>query len=233
MKGMDGMKIKEVFAVIVVFALVFSLRASLSRADEGLGILPTWTAENFYPSDYRGKPLPSIETLVAVSVEITKDGKIIDAADTNIRWYIDEKFHKEGNGLKEVVFYASKWAGDSHFIRIEAKKGGVSASKIIEIPVAPKEAVIESSAGRSAPANSSVVFSATPYFFNVRSISDLDISWKIQRREIPGEKKSTLFVQFGTPENASQGEARISVAVREKNNAFQKAAGDFLINIGQ
>lgn len=230
---MNGIKIKDVLATIVVFGLVFLAGIHFSRAADGLEIVPTWTAENFYPSDYRGKPLPSIETRVVVSTEIIKNGKIVDASNTRIKWYVDEKFYKEGNGLKEILFYASKWPGGSHFIRIEATQDNLSASKIIEIPVVSKEAVVESSLGSKAPANSSVVFVAVPYFFNVGSISDLDISWKIQKRDIPGENKNTLFIQFGTPKNAEQGEVKISAFIKERANVFQKAVGDFLINIEQ
>ncbi len=221
---------KFIFAVGIGFLVI----ALLSNAQEGgLQIVPTWSAENLYPSDYPGKPLPSEETPVVVSVEILRDGKLIDPSLVHIKWYVDGKYYKEGEGMKEMLFYASKRAGDSHFIRIVANLVELSASKIIEIPVVPREVVVESDAGGSAPANSSVTFIAVPYFFNVSSISDLDISWKIQKQNIPGENKNTLFVQFGTPQNANQGAVKVSSLIKEKNNVFQKATGDFLINIGQ
>lgn len=220
------------FAFICSVALfAFAL---LTSAQEGtLQIVPTWSAENLYPSDYRGKPLPSEETPVAVSADFLEGGRLIDPSSVHVKWYVDGKFYEEGEGLKEMLFYASKRAGNSHSVRIVANRGELSASKTIEIPVVPKEVVVESDAGASVAPNSSVTFTAAPYFFNVPSITDLNISWKIQKQNIPGENKNTLFVQFGTPANPEQGRVTVSSLIKEKTNIFQKGTGEFLIYIGQ
>lgn len=226
-------KHRSAFIFIFTLLIVFASFSAFSSAEDGLSVITTWTAENLYPSDYRGRALPSTESLVVVSATTLQNQKLIDSSLIRFKWYLDGKFYKEGDGLREISFYTTNRAGDSHTVRVLASLAGNSTSKTIEIPISEKELVIESSVGASAPSNSSVVFTATPYFFNVQSISDLDISWKIQKRDIPGEKKNTLFVQFGTPENSGQGAVTISSLAKEKESVFQKAASEFLISIGR
>ncbi len=224
-------KHRDVFIILsLVFAGLLTF-AAFSSAEEGLQIISTWEAENLYPSDFRGKPLPSEESLVTVSAEILQNGKLIDASKAMLAWYVDGKFYKDGEGLKKIAFYASNKAGSPHYVKITAHLDALSSSKLVEIPVYQKEVVIESSAGDVTPPNSAVTFTAVPYFFNALSLSDLQISWKIQNRDIPGENKNMLFIQFGTPQNENQKNVKVSAAIKEKENLFQKATADFLLRI--
>ena len=216
--------------LLIIVGFVFT--SETSRGEGGVDVITTWNAENLYPSNYEGKALPSNGNKFNVSAEIVVDGKLIDASNVSFKWYLDKKLYESGAGLKNISFYAKNRAGSSHSVKLLVDIDGQIITKYIEIPVVSREVVIESPfPGNIISPNTSVIFTATPYFFDVSSLSDLDITWKIQNSEIKNEKKNTLFVQFGEPKTNSQKELKISSLIKQKENSLETAKYNLLLRI--
>lgn len=219
------------FFVIVFVATIVSFGVLMAEENE-IDVITTWNAESLYPSNYEGKALPSNGSKFNVSAEVTNNGKLINSSDIEFKWYFDKKLYESGMGLKNVSFYAKNRKNSSHSVKLIININGQYITKFIEIPVVPREVVIESPfPGNVISPNTSVTFRATPYFFDVSSLSDLDITWKIQNREIKNEKNNTLFVQFGEPKTNSQENLKISSLVKQKENSLETAKYDLLLRI--
>lgn len=221
-----------IFLVVIILcasATIFSVKAQQTSP---YAIFLGWETNSFYPSNYQGKPLPSDGSLVRVSLQLLKDNKIVDATTMPIKWYINNKYFKDGIGMTNISFVADEGRGSSYSIKASIKTNEEIINEFIAIPIVEKELVIETTAinGKIKP-NSSVTFSAVPYFFNIQSLDDLTISWNIQDQKIPNEKKSTLFVQFGEPKTDSQREIQVGASLEEKNSFFSTVENAVKIQI--
>jgi hypothetical protein len=221
-----------IFLVAILFCGVATIFSVKAQQTSPYTILLGWETNSFYPSNYQGKPLPSDGSLVRVSLQLLKDNKIIDASAVPIKWYVNNKYFNDGVGMTNISFVADEGRGSSYSIKASVKTNEDIINEFLTIPVVQKELIIETTAinGKIKP-NSSVTFSAVPYFFNIQSLDDLTISWNIQNQKIPNEKKSTLFVQFGEPKTDSQREIQVGTSVEEKGSFFSTVENTVKIQI--
>lgn len=228
------MKRLELSAVFLVAAMLFSHFLLVGAQTVGSEVIVTWRAENFYPSDYEGKALVTEGTPVTASAELVREGKLADISSANVKWYLNGRFLESGIGKKEISFIAKSRKGSVEIIKVVVELQGNSVTGLSQFTIQPKQIVLESSAptGIISP-NSSVSFSAVPYFFNITSLSDLNFSWRVDNKTIPGENENSLIVQFGTPNPGGTNTARVSAIVSEKPFSFEKARFDTLIRINQ
>jgi len=184
----------SVLLLVVVLLVINNVSAqSISQP------IITWQANNFFPSDYQGKALPSTGTRVSLSVMVIKSGKILNLSGAKIFWYVDEKLiNREGEPT--ITFVATKRGGDSHFVRmvIESKDGKFENSTRIPM-VKPSLAIGIPYAGNVVPRNSELRLKALPFFFNVSSLEALKFSWNVGGEKISGVSENELVLKIGTP----------------------------------
>ncbi len=201
-------------AVSLLFIVVLLTFRNTSAQSISQPII-TWQANNFFPSDYAGKDLPSPGTRVTLSLALLRGGKLIDLSGTTIHWYVDGNIISNSSA-PTTLFVVKKPAGDSVFIRTVVEFDGVSLENSTRIPVvAPSLVVPILYPGNLVPSNSDLYLKALPFFFNISSINDIGFSWKIGDRDIPQTSENGLVVKVGAP---AESQKNILVSAFGQNN---------------
>lgn len=220
---------KPLFFVFLI--LPFCIVPALAQETNDELIL-SWQAQNLYPANYMGKALVTEGTPVIVSLEMLRGGTLFNISEAPVKWYLDGRFIEGGTGLKSITFYPRARRGNTHIVKASIVIDGKTTAGFLEIPIHEKQVVLESPSARNViQANTSVLLTAVPYFWNVSSLSDLVISWKIQNKTVPNENKNSLFLQFGVPTNESQRTVKISSFIHERRGSLEKAQADVSLRI--
>lgn len=191
----------------LVFVFTFSfLIFSFAGAQQAPELMVTWKADNYVPSDYQGKALPSSGTGIEMAVELIDGGKLADLSRYEIRWSVNKKLKQSGVGLKNFSFITDRFQGaPSVAVTVVNYRGG-DLQKNITIPLVSPEAAIDGRQG---------VFEALPYFFNVRRIAELDFQWSANDQETSGAiVESPNILNLSTANVPSETVIDLSVTVR-------------------
>lgn len=181
--------------IIIISGTGLFFLPSLSDAqqNEGRAII-TWEADNFFPSDFRGRSLPAPETRVNASVIVTKNGRVLDLSGADIAWYLDGRILRRSVGLQGINFVTTKKQGDNHFLRVEIRAPEI-VSASVNIPTTNPVAIIDIPYPRKIiPEGKDINISAIPYFFNVNSIHELSFSWRIGGQTFRTEGDNKLIL---------------------------------------
>ena len=169
------------FLVLVAVTIYFltTVPGTLAQAAQSQVII-TWQANNFFPSDFQGKAMPTFGTPITVSAEALVNSKFFDLSKIMVAWFVDGTFAGQGVGLKEFTFPNAKSDGDFVFVRAVAKLTDQNLEGSARIPVVTPRIVFENSpAGGVVRQGASVFLTAIPYFFNVSSLDGLSFSWVV------------------------------------------------------
>lgn len=183
-------------------------------------VILTWQANNFYPASYLGKPLPTQNTPVTVSLELVRDGALTDLSRANISWYVDNIFIQKGDGMKYFSFLTTKGQGNTHVVRALIILEDTSYESFISIPITSYQTIIRHTPQHVRP-QSTITLEILPYFFNISSIKDLKFSWKINNQSISKSGDNTLIFDTGTPQNTLQRSFLASVFTQNQVNPFE------------
>ncbi|MFH1192964.1 MAG: hypothetical protein V1656_01445 [Candidatus Jorgensenbacteria bacterium] len=217
-------------ALMAIGAVCASVLAA-TQPPASANLILTWSADNFYPSDYEGKALPANGSSVSVSLETVKSGKLQDLKSVPIAWYLDGDWLSGGVGQKHASFVVTKAKGASHSLRAVAGLPEGEAEQTVSVPIVAREIVIETPyrSGFTASAAKPIVFRAVPYFFNITSITDLLFSWTAGGDTRSASGDNELSVNLGGAQN--QTTLPVSVAVRGVSSVFESASDAVIITI--
>ena len=158
-----------------------------------------WSTNTYTPFTYLGKPLPTFESLIRVSLVRLRP---TEASLDNLiyKWYLDGVFQKysSGKGRQVFLFRINNPANSRVFIdlKIEDEQGNVWLKLSTSILVIQPEVVLypsDSQADEGALANARIVelrpgqeqnFVALPFFFNITSPTDLEYQWNFNGQNI-------------------------------------------------
>ncbi len=217
---------KTIFIALAAFAAVLGIAAKTSaQAANNYSAIITWRANDYYPSDFLGKALPTNGTTVSLSVIVLNNQKIQDASNLPILWYVDGNFMNGGVGESQTNFTVTKTAGDSHIVSVQIGAGGQTISASARIPVVNYRAVINAPyPAQTVNQNSTANLEIIPYFFNVNSFNDFLFSWTVNNlQSVTSTTDNTLSLkvgQIGATQNIS-----IDASVQNTANAFEFAYG--------
>ncbi|MCL4391920.1 hypothetical protein M1413_01140 [Patescibacteria group bacterium] len=217
---------KTIFIALAAFAAVLGIAAKTSaQAANNYSAIITWRANDYYPSDFLGKALPTNGTTVSLSVIVLNNQKIQDASNLPILWYVDGNFMNGGVGESQTNFTVTKTAGDSHIVSVQIGAGGQTISASARIPVVNYRAVINAPyPAQTVNQNSTANLEIIPYFFNVNSFNDFLFSWTVNNlQNVTSTTDNTLSLkvgQIGATQNIS-----IDASVQNTANAFEFAYG--------
>jgi len=212
-------KILTFYIVILIFTfLIFNF----TDAQASQEFLVSWQAESYVPSWYNGKILPTKGSLVEVNFELIDKAKIANLSKEKVRWYINDKLmvnEENGLGLKSLRFAMPDYPGRETEIRIQIfhyQEGSDVLDKIIRIPSVSSEAVIDAPFPDRKINVGSSSFKTSPFFFNVKNLSDFKVEWSAfgQRIEEPSPDQWSLNLNIDsrTPKGTE-----ISLSVSIKN----------------
>lgn len=172
---------KSIISIIFVLVMtsvipVTSLKAQTNESE----LIITWQAQNFYPSNYKGKALVVEGSPVLLSASVIENNQIVDLSNAEFSWYVDGDLYRTAVGASEIVLDADKNSGESYFIRVLARSDNGNFEKAFNLSVGESEVVIENNSPSNAvPSNGEVLLKSTPYFFNVSSVDSLTFWWEI------------------------------------------------------
>ncbi len=214
----------------VIVLLTFT---NVSFSQSNTQVIITWRANNFYPANFSGKPLPTPGTPVILDAEILNAGKLMDLSQANFTWYVDEKIISSGQGLKETVFNGQKTEGDDYFVRVAIELNGNKFENSTRVPAASPFIVIENpNADKNISPKSQASMEIIPYFFNVSSLDDLIFSWNINGNPV-NSNNNQLTINVGTPQTPDQSIIQIGAFTQNRKNPLEFASAKTKLFIGQ
>ncbi|MEK7089367.1 MAG: hypothetical protein AAB920_00950 [Patescibacteria group bacterium] len=182
-------------------------------------IILTWSAENFYPSNYRGRALPTIGTPITVSTEMLINGKSADLSQANIAWYNSGNQIDSGIGLKQTSLKPDTNDVDGIFVRAEITLGNIIAEQSILIPISQPVVAIEIPYPHSIiNANSDVTMRAVPYFFNVASLNRFIFYWQVGSIKKNMGAENSISLKISSPFSEAQKNVAVSSYVQSRDD---------------
>lgn len=185
-----------------------------AHAQQSAQVILTWHANNFYPSDFEGKPSVTKNTPIELAAEVLKNNKFLDLSSAKFYWYIDGKLIERGDGLKEISYTATNTEGDNHFVRVVIKNGNENFETARRIPISGYELALEIPyPGNIVSPNSQASIRVVPYFFNIPTLDSLNFAWKINN-VTQAIRENELILNIG---NLSTVNENIKIEVRAQN----------------
>ncbi len=214
----------------ILLALIFLSAALLVKAQTASGTntyqaVITWDANDYYPSDFKGKPMPTNGTNVSLSVILTQNQRLVDVSSMPILWYVDGNFLGGGVGSYQTSFRVTKTAGDYHTVMVEINTpDGQTISTSESIPVSNYLAIIDAPyPADQVQKNSTVNLEIIPYFFNVSSLNNLLFSWNVNSLQKTNQSlDNTLSLQTGS---VSPQTVNVSAYIENSSNQYEFANG--------
>lgn len=164
--------------VIITMALMAHSSLAQKTAPQ---FLVTWRASSYAPADYRGKILPTPNSLINISFELIVGGKPADLSKQTIYWYLNDDLLTSGPG-KQSIGFVPMGSSDTDTASVRIQIPGYSADLLldtIDIQLVSPTAVIYHPAINNNFSGNSLQVTAVPYFFNVDSPSSLNYSWNV------------------------------------------------------
>jgi hypothetical protein len=185
-------------------------------------VIITWQANNFYPSNFMGKPLATPYTPVLVSTEVIKDEKFLDINQAHFTWSVDDRVVKKGIGFKEILFNVNTVAGDSLFVRVIIQVDNLTLESSTRIPIYSPLTVIENSHPlKSVKGGEQTIITAIPYFFNVQSFYDLNFSWVANNQQQEGINQNQLLLNVSQPSAWTPNVFFVNLIVQNRTNPLE------------
>jgi hypothetical protein len=156
-----------------------------------------WSADTYVPFGYEGRALPTTESLIIVEADLKISGA--NPSGLKYSWFLDDIFQeaKSGYGRKSLQFYTRRFKGASHaiLVKIFNESRSFYIEKSIDIPITNPEVVVypktdskinpsylASAENFDVMAGQESSFLALPYFFNIKSVKDLEFEWTIENQ---------------------------------------------------
>lgn len=230
------MRATKLILGIVMLAGAFFVASTSQVFAASPQFMASWSANSFAPSWYQGKIFPTKGSKFTVSFELVGQdssnfGKIIDLSSSQVKWYINDRFYTQQVGLKSITFTNITYPGSTINVRISVEvtnpSDGTSSfmDNYVAIPVvSPEVVILNKNFSNTISLNSTVDFSAAPFFFNVSSINDISAVWNVggQQSDKNSQDPFSLTAKFG--QNISPGLINVSITAQNINNTLETAA---------
>jgi len=225
-------EIKKIQYYLIFAFLCFLFITPVQGQDPRAEVILTWSTNTYTPLNYHGKALPSPGSVIEVAADIIP--KSINPQELDYRWFLDRNFEKNASGLgKETLKFTDKGIiGKIYSIRLEVvnQTGSIIASASQEIKTIKPEIFLETeallldSSKYLVLANQETIFKIQPYFFNIKTLSELDYQWILngtKASQISENNPNIFTIETGQLTQTIEQELKISV--ESDKNIFQKA----------
>jgi hypothetical protein len=211
----------------------------------------TWNSNNEAPAGYRGKLLPTRNSLITVSALpfIYNPGtkNLIGSGNLIYNWNLDDKFNANESGVNKPIysFRAYNFAGGSHAVRLEIKSsdGKISLNKGVSVPIAAPQTLVYFADSKTnlpfgmALKNLTTIslsfnFIAQNYFFN-KSSDQLRWQWLVDNKEISGSGgEEPWLATLNIPDSVGLPFfTQIQVIAKNPNNELEAAESTINLEI--
>jgi len=214
---------------------------NINAADSAFTI--TWSSDSYVPPGYEGLALPTQGSQIKVFVLPTKKLNV-DPEKLTYRWLIDGDIAgwAGGQGKSVLSFKATKWPEDYHKIESQVLDGGnVVWRGFTEIKISSAKTIFRLPNNNyslteilSAKTGQTLKILAVPFFFNVKSLANLNFQWKIDGQElINSDNKDfnifSLIIPAGQLEEALT--KNLGLTISDKKDADQQASSQVILEI--
>ena len=201
----------------------------------------TWSASSQAPASYKGKLLPTQNSIIGVSAlsSVYRPGTktLINSDNLIFNWTVDDKFSasRSGLGKSDLVLAINDYAGASKSVRLEIKTpdGAVSLIKSVSIPIVrPQTLIYFSDPKTNLPYGAALKnliiksinsnFIAQNYFFNAPP-KDLKWQWFINSEEVVSGDERPWLASLNLSNFSQFFSARVQVLVKNPANDLETA----------
>lgn len=230
----QGLQLK-IFSGAVFLILSFLLVSSV-LAQTAPEFMITWKAVNYVPADYLGKTLPSASSFVEAGMDVLDKGKTVDLSKSIISWYANNNIVGFGVGLKTMKFNVA--SAQSVVVRVViADYNGAEISDSFLVPIQKNEMIISAKTPSNNVFRNRIKLSATshtiqarPFFFNVKDLSGLRFTWKINDKIAGGTVENPDFLTLDLKSEGVPQETELSVSAGVSNLSNQLEIGSRTLN---
>lgn len=217
---------KSLSLLVGIAALTVLTVGIAAKAQTEPFILITFKGLDYAPSNYQGKVLPIQNSPAVASVALIQNGKFIDVSNMQINWLIDNQPYRSGIGLSTIIFQEPDLSNRFSSTNIEVEfpnyPGGFILNSISFTPGSP-QAIIENPYPNNQFSGQNVSLKLIPYFFNIRNIQDLNISWSINGQS-PTNLDNPEILDVRLPSSPPSGSAlNVSLSVQSKLSQLEAA----------
>ncbi len=222
----------RISCLILFFISYFLLLTSnTALAQTAPQFLVSWKAVNFIPSDYSEKILPSNGSRIEVGFDLIDRNKTVNLSGYEISWFVNNEVAVQRNGLKSFSFNASGNAPQT----VRMVVSGYLDSELentVTIPLANPKIIIDArqpvkyALNRTELPLKNHIFEMRPFFFNVNSLSELDLKWRLNGNLIATDPQNPEFASLellseGRPK---QTELNLSASASNRSNILELAS---------
>ncbi len=221
---MQKVTIAGIFSLVVINGLFFPAFAFAASQ-----FMVTWEADSYVPGWYSGKALPTRNSLIRVAFELIDNGKPVNLSKSIVRWYVNDELVRNeahGLGITAYQFKTSDYPGNETEVRISIPNyKGSSVDKILRIPVAHPEVIIQGGRMDGTLGRGETMFRGFPFFFNIRNLSNLRFAWTAANQGSEGSEDSPWDFSLSIPESVPLG-TPIEIGLTAQNNASPLEMGN-------
>lgn len=201
----------------------------------------TWDATSQAPASYKGKLLPTQNSIIGVSalpfIYWPGTKTLINSNNLIFNWRVDDKLSagNSGIGKSDFIFKVNDFAGTDKSIRLEIKtpNNAVSLSKSLTIPIVrPQTLIYFADPKTNLPYGSALKnltikpinlnFIVQNYFFNAPS-KDLKWQWFINNQEVTGKDEKPWIASLNLSNISQLFSAQVQVSVKNPSNDLETA----------
>ena len=201
----------------------------------------TWSASSRAPASYKGKLLPTQNSIVSVSALpfIYRPGTKTFITNNNLifNWRVDDKFStdKSGAGKSDFLLTIRDFAGANKSVRLEIKTpdNAVFLTKSAAIPIVrPQTLIYFADPKTNLPYGAalqnliikpiSLNFIAQNYFFNAIS-KDLKWQWFIDNQEVTGKGEKPWLASLNLSNIGQRFSVQVQVSAKNPANDLETA----------
>jgi hypothetical protein len=169
---------RKFFGALILLSLIF-VSNKQARAD-GPQIFITWSTDGYVPAGYGGKVLPVNGSHLKARVGAFLNGGFLDLSKEEVAWYVNGTPIQDGTGMQAAEFDVSTLTQSSLELKAQLLSlNGGPYSKTINIPIVQPEAVVQFRSPHGNITRDNIFLTALPFFFRVKSASELNFSWQI------------------------------------------------------
>lgn len=221
--------------LFIVFCLLFFVPAQSQTPKISVSL--TWSTDTYIPLDYPAKALASRGSIIEVAANINSPE--INPQELIYQWFLDDFIQKEDSGQGQQVFQFN--IGESitrqHLVKVEIKdKAGsfIASSAYLPLKAHEPEVVLQTNIPSLKSSNltkkylmaadQEIEFTATPYFFNIKEIDELDYKWRLGEQETSQIRPANPnFFTLKVGQVAESIKQNLTLWVTNKNNPLQRA----------
>ncbi|MGC9046979.1 MAG: hypothetical protein ACP5IC_02605, partial [Minisyncoccia bacterium] len=213
---------KNKIFISLLFLTLFVINipiGSTQTPDNNVDLIITWSAYNFYPSNYLGHPLATQYTPIKLGLIAVQNNKIVDLSRNQIIWRINSAVVGNDLGLT-IINYQNNNSNDQLLIEASVMINNQVYAKNIIIPINSPSIVITNPAiddNNDIYGGQSYVINAIPYFFNIQSIDDLQFTWYVNNQFATDANKNVLNLEVGIPSDPVNNVISVKLYTRNKN----------------